>query len=103
MRLTTIEEKPQLTASVWCWDKQNENGAGVKDPNRYWEDHTGDGPWMYWESFWAPAEPAEFATTGPAFGDPEGAMLSTLLTEGVVAVADGGEVQRACTAALINQ
>eukprot|EP00933_Yihiella_yeosuensis_P064611 TRINITY_DN6804_c1_g5_i2.p1 TRINITY_DN6804_c1_g5~~TRINITY_DN6804_c1_g5_i2.p1 ORF type:complete len:516 (+),score=89.26 TRINITY_DN6804_c1_g5_i2:154-1701(+) len=73
LRLTRSHARESLTAPVWRWDKLDE-----KDPNRYWDD-SGNDPWMYWESFWAPAEDAAFATSLPAFGDAAGAMLSPLI------------------------
>jgi len=72
IRLTKCSDKAQLTAAVWRWEKLDE-----RDPNRYWA--VGDDSWMYWESFWVPAEDAALATTGPAFGDAEGRMLQTTL------------------------
>ncbi|CAE8652974.1 unnamed protein product [Polarella glacialis] len=73
LRVTQSWARAQLTAPVWRWDKLDE-----KDPGRYWADASGD-PWMYWESFWAPAEDAAAATTRPAFGDAQGTMLGPLL------------------------
>ncbi|CAK0824704.1 unnamed protein product, partial [Prorocentrum cordatum] len=95
---------PQLTAAVWCWDKQNENGEGVKDPNRYWDDGAGGGPWMYWESFWAPTEPGAVALQGPAFGDAAGAMLAPLMDpSGTAAPARPLGADEAYAAAMMNQ
>lgn len=76
VRVTPRSEREQLTAAVWCWDKLD-----VKDPNRYWDDGRG-ASWMYWESFWAPAEDAEDAAPCPAFGDAAGAMLAPALAPG---------------------
>jgi len=72
VRITSCDERPQLTSAVWSWDKLD-----VRDPMRYWDDGEG-GDWMYWESFWVPVEPAAYATTSPAFGDPAGSMLAPL-------------------------
>lgn len=102
-RLTTLAERPQLTAAVWCWDRQNENGEGVKDPNRYWDDGASGGPWMYWESFWAPTEPGGVAREGPAFGDAAGAMLAPLLSEEGGPPARPPGADEADAAARINQ
>mmetsp|Transcript_112734 Transcript_112734/g.352572 ORF Transcript_112734/g.352572 Transcript_112734/m.352572 type:complete len:473 (-) Transcript_112734:174-1592(-) len=74
MRLTSCTERAQLTAALWCWDD-----LGKQDPNRFWDDGAGGGPWMYWESFWAPAEAAALATASPAFGDAAGRMLAPTL------------------------
>jgi len=76
LRLTPCAARPQLTAPVWSWQNLSQ-----RDQNRYWDDGTG-GPWMYWESFWAPSEAAPLATTGPAFGDIAGKMLAPLLGAG---------------------
>ena len=64
---------------VWTWD---DNGGSTssnqkRDDMRYWDD--AGGSWMYWDSFWAPAEEARFATSSPAFGDAAGRMLSPAL------------------------
>mmetsp|Transcript_108407 Transcript_108407/g.349811 ORF Transcript_108407/g.349811 Transcript_108407/m.349811 type:complete len:451 (+) Transcript_108407:3-1355(+) len=71
-RVTAASERPQLTGPVYAWDKLD-----TKDPYRYWDD--GNERWMYWESFWAPAEEAAVATPFPAFGDAAGRMLAPLL------------------------
>lgn len=74
MRVTTVTERPQLTAAVWRWDNLEE-----RDPARYWMEQGDDGPWMYWESFWAPAEEAKYAASKVAFGDAAGTVLRPLL------------------------
>jgi len=80
IRLTKCSDKAQLTAAVWRWEKLDE-----KDPNRYWA--AGGDTWMYWESFWVPAEDAALATTGVAFGDADGAMLQPTLGDAPVKMA----------------
>lgn len=73
LRLTRADR--QFTAAVWRWDE-----PGVRDPQRYWKDSVGS--WMYWESFWLPAEDATHASEAPAFQDLAGTMLvQTLGTE----------------------
>lgn len=87
LRLTRPADREQLTAAVWCWDQRD-----VRDPDRYWDDGGEGGPWMYWESFWAPAEAAAQATTTPAFGDAAGRMLAPTLgaaKDSARAAADG--------------
>jgi len=74
VRVIPCAERPQLTSAVWCWDELQR-----RDPNRYLEDGVGGGSWMYWESFWAPAEEAAFAFSGPAFLDPAGKLLAPTL------------------------
>ncbi|CAJ1334749.1 unnamed protein product [Effrenium voratum] len=79
-------DNEQLTAAVWRWEKLDE-----RDPNRYWE--VGGDSWMYWESFWVPAEDAALATDSPAFGDSKGAMLQpSLSSEAAPAISDGMSV-----------
>lgn len=70
MRLVPFSRREQLTAATWCWDNLEQ-----RDPDRYWDGGDGSGPWMYWESFWAPCEPAVSASMSPAFGDVEGRLL----------------------------
>lgn len=85
VRITFASERNPLTAAVWCWDKLDE-----RDPRRYWDDGVGNGPWMYWDSFWAPAEPAATSLETPAFGDVAKKMLAPLLCKRV----DEGEPSR---------
>jgi len=73
LRVSPSREHKQLTAAVWCWDNLQ-----MRDPNRYLDNGDGD-QWMYWESFWAPAEPAAYAAETPAFGDAQGKMLAPIL------------------------
>lgn len=104
LRLTKCSDKAQLTAAVWRWEKLDE-----RDPNRYWE--VGNDSWMYWESFWAPAEDAALAMDSPAFGDLNGVMLqptlpaSTLLIDAGNSILDqdlpqGAEEERRARAAM---
>ena len=46
----------------------------------------GDDSWMYWESFWAPAEDAALALDGAAFTDAQGVMLRATLPSSSVAM-----------------
>lgn len=83
VRVIPCAQRPQLTSAVWCWDD-----AQRRDPNRYLEDGIGSSSWMYWESFWAPAEEATFAFSGPAFLDPARKLLAPTL--GADALANPG-------------
>lgn len=53
-------------------------GPGPFDLTRPPQDskEVGDDSWMYWESFWAPAEDAALALDGAAFQDAQGVMCS---------------------------
>lgn len=79
LRMSPGGEHKQLTAATWRWDKLDE-----RDPMRYPADEHGR-PWMYWESFWAPADEATYATSTPAFGDARGEMLRPTLGDASVA------------------
>eukprot|EP00931_Biecheleriopsis_adriatica_P108941 TRINITY_DN83208_c0_g1_i1.p1 TRINITY_DN83208_c0_g1~~TRINITY_DN83208_c0_g1_i1.p1 ORF type:complete len:449 (+),score=68.40 TRINITY_DN83208_c0_g1_i1:105-1451(+) len=90
-RLTLARERPQLTAPVYSFAGTE---VGEKDPNRYWQDGPDACRWMYWESFWAPAEDAANAFTSPAFGDAAGRMLSPLLDSPSALASPESELQR---------
>lgn len=81
LRVVPFRRRTQLTAAVWCWDRLD-----VRDPDRYWDGGDGTGPWMYWESFWAPSESAACASMSPAFGDVEGLRLQYLDPVGATSV-----------------
>jgi hypothetical protein len=68
VRVIPCAERPQLTAAVWCWDEQDR-----RDPNRYLEDGTGGGSWMYWLD--SPI------ITGVALCDPQSLVLGALTEE----------------------
>eukprot|EP00435_Cladocopium_sp_Y103_P007868 s1448_g2.t1 len=52
----------------------------------------GNDSWMYWESFWAPAEDAALAMDDPAFGDLHGVMLQPTLPASTLLIDAGGSI-----------